>query len=371
MHASFRRKASQEFKCLLSLLSSFIATKSCLYGFKQSFGILVLTECQLMFIGSAISNMLLALTSFFFCAFSLVVTGPSIVEVECRSANPTALDLNKESLMKVETQEDEFVHTPDDYVPTDDETHDVDDEEYDRINKEMYDDVNVDLKDVELVDEGKFQAGPQATTTASPAQVASLSRSVSSNYEGIQDTRNVDHNSAVHAAIKFEVPIVVKEYLGTNLEDSFHKVIQKQIADFIHEHTIPVAVVTDVPNTKQNPKHMALYHALMESILKDKDAMNKGVADKLKKRKPDDVDRDKDPLAGSDQGLKRRKTKETVFEAGDTQLPQNLGEDMGKTDEPPIVKADLKDWFKKPKRPPTPDLKWNTSKTVDDGPTQN
>ncbi|GJZ14807.1 hypothetical protein Tco_0550484 [Tanacetum coccineum] len=121
----------------------------------------------------------------------------------------------------------------------------------------------------------------------------------------------------------------------------------------------------------RNPKHMALYHALTESILKDKDAMNKGVADKLKKRKPDDVDRDEDPPAGSDQGLKRRKTKETVFEAGDTQLPQNLGEDMGKTDEPPIVKVDLKDWFKKPKRPPTPDLKWNTSKTVDDGPTQN
>ncbi|GJZ23275.1 hypothetical protein Tco_0560734 [Tanacetum coccineum] len=44
---------------------------------------------------------------------------------------------------------------------------------------------------------------------------------------------------------------------------------------------------------------------------------------------------------------------------------------MGKTDEPPIVKADPKDRFKKPKRPPTPDPKWNTCKKVDDGPTQN
>ncbi|GJZ14806.1 hypothetical protein Tco_0550483 [Tanacetum coccineum] len=301
--------------------------------------------------------MLLALTSFFFCAFSLVVTGPSIVEVEVPSAfvvvlaiglkefpysmtshraqsslNPNSVDLNKTD-DEEETQKDEFVHTPDDYVTTNDETHDVDDKEYDRINKEMYDDVNVDLKDAELVDEGKgdkemtdaeklnaklkevnqevtsaqVQAGPQATTTASPAQVASLSRSVSSNYGSIflnldnissVDTEiismldvqvqhenpkaitsttvilksttlsvihqrvsdlekevkilgNVDHNSAVHAAIKFEVPIVVKEYLGTNLEDSFHKVIQKQTADFIHEHTIPVAVVTDVPKQQQ------------------------------------------------------------------------------------------------------------------------
>ncbi|GKD91267.1 hypothetical protein Tco_1366774, partial [Tanacetum coccineum] len=51
--------------------------------------------------------------------------------------------------------------------------------------------------------------------------------------------------------------------------------------------------------------HKALYHALIESILEDEDAMDKGVADKLKKRKPDDVDKDEDPLAGPGQGLKR------------------------------------------------------------------
>ncbi|GKA87342.1 hypothetical protein Tco_0809053 [Tanacetum coccineum] len=47
--------------------------------------------------------------------------------------------------------------------------------------------------------------------------------------------------------------------------------------------------------------------------------------------------------------------KEAVFKARDTQMPQNQEEDMGKTDEPPSVKADPNDWFKKPKRPPTPD----------------
>ncbi|GKA31158.1 hypothetical protein Tco_0717463 [Tanacetum coccineum] len=109
---------------------------------------------------------------------------------------------------------------------------------------------------------------------------------------------------------------------------------------------------------------MDLYHALMESILEDEDAIDKGVADKLKRRKPDDADRDEDPLIGPDQGLKRRKTskdaeppkkvkstdtykgttksqpkytsksaqaEETMLEAEDTQLLQNLGEDMGKT----------------------------------------
>ncbi|GJZ28687.1 hypothetical protein Tco_0573334 [Tanacetum coccineum] len=114
----------------------------------------------------------------------------------------------------------------------------------------------------------------------------------------------------------------------------------------------------------RNPKHRALYHSLMESIIEDEDAMDKGVADKLKKRKPDDAERDEDTLARPDQGLKRRKTskdteqskkvkstdtskgttksqpkctdkstqlEETVFKSIDTQLPQNLGDDMGKT----------------------------------------
>ncbi|GKE48844.1 hypothetical protein Tco_1480102, partial [Tanacetum coccineum] len=140
-------------------------------------------------------------------------------------------------------------------------------------------------------------------------------------------------------------------------------------------------------------------HALMESILKDEDAMDKGVADKLKKRKPYDADRDEDPPAGPDQGLKRKKTskdakpskkvkstdtskcttksqpkstgkpaqaEEIVFDVGDAQMLQNPGEDIGKTNELPSVKADPKDWFKKPKRPPTFYLDWNTSKTVDD-----
>ncbi|GJZ94495.1 hypothetical protein Tco_0666698 [Tanacetum coccineum] len=58
----------------------------------------------------------------------------------------------------------------------------------------------------------------------------------------------------------------------------------------------------------KSPKHKALYHALMELILDDEDALDKVVADKLKKRKPDDADHDEGPTAGSDQGLKRQRT---------------------------------------------------------------
>nr|GFA67643.1 hypothetical protein [Tanacetum cinerariifolium] len=50
---------------------------------------------------------------------------------------------------------------------------------------------------------------------------------------------------------------------------------------------------------------------------------------------------------------KSTQAEETVLEAGDTQGLQNLKENMGNTDEPPVVNVDPKDWFKKPKRPPT------------------
>nr|GEX20287.1 hypothetical protein [Tanacetum cinerariifolium] len=93
--------------------------------------------------------------------------------------------------------------------------------------------------------------------------------------------------------------------------------------------------------------------------------MDEGVADKLKKRKQDDVDKDESPSARSDRGLERQKTskdiepskkakstetskgtskgtsksqpkstdkfaqvEETVFEAEDTQEPHNQGQDI-------------------------------------------
>ncbi|GJS97029.1 hypothetical protein Tco_0803997 [Tanacetum coccineum] len=170
-----------------------------------------------------------------------------------------------------------------------------------------------------------------------------------------------------------------------------------------NQKTTLFKTMTKSKSFNKSPKQRALYHALIESILKDEDAMDEGVADKLKKRKPDDADKDEGPSAGLDQGLKRQKTskdtepskkakltksskgiskshpkstgksaqaEETVFEAGDTQGPQNLREDTGNTDEPPVVNVDPKNWFKKPERPPTPDSDWNVGKSVDFRPPQ-
>ncbi|GJT58961.1 hypothetical protein Tco_1002494 [Tanacetum coccineum] len=165
------------------------------------------------------------------------------------------------------------------------------------------------------------------------------------------------------------------------------------------------------------PKHIALYHALMESILEDEDAMDKGVADELKKRKPDDADKDECPSAGSNRGLKRQRTskgnetskktsatkdsfkgkspatsskssksgksaKDQVVEpifvqdsdnvehdvADYANMSMDQGEDLVNTYEQPNDEIVPKnDWYKKSSSDTSPDPEWNKGKLVDDG----
>ncbi|GJS55339.1 hypothetical protein Tco_0628701 [Tanacetum coccineum] len=126
-----------------------------------------------------------------------------------------------------------------------------------------------------------------------------------------------------------------------------------EIQEFDHKRTL-FKKMTKAKSFNKNTKYKALYHDLMESILKDEDAIDKVVVDRLKKRNLDDADRDEGPPARPDQGLKRKKSgkdtepskkgkstgsskgttnsqpkstsksvqvEETVFKAGDTQVP--------------------------------------------------
>nr|GEV14240.1 hypothetical protein [Tanacetum cinerariifolium] len=208
--------------------------------------------------------------------------------------------------LTVYEEEDEFVHTLNDYVPTDDEN--VDDEEFERINEEMYSDVNVELKDIER--EGKEkndeemtdicrveaehenvnQEVVEATTlnavVLDPETLFAIHLGVSYLEKEVIELKNVYHSSALRAIIKFEVSTTLKGYIGTSLDDALCK---------------------------------------------------------LKKRKPDDTDRDEDPPARLNQGLKTKKTskdvehlkkaKSTKSSKGTTKSQQqNQGED--KTHQP-------------------------------------
>ncbi|GKE12112.1 hypothetical protein Tco_1415663 [Tanacetum coccineum] len=407
-----------------------------------------------------------------------------------------------------ELKEDEFVHTPDDYVPNDDETRDVDNEEYNRINEEIYDDVNVKFKDAELADERKgdkemtgaekvnvehkeadqevvsaqVQDVAQVTTTAAPATQkektdvppSSSNRSVSSNYGSIflnldnissveteiismldvqvqhenltpattipppmppfiphsqqstpiltsktteaktstpvvlesktlsaihirvsdlekevKELRNVNHSTTLLATIKFEVPTAIKEYIGTNLGVT----LQKTKIEHASKHQESQYTIKSSDKAALNEFDQK--QALFETMTASKSFNNHP-------KKPADDNRDEDPPARPDQGLKRRKTskdvkpskrpksagsskgtsrsqpkstgksaqvEEIVFEAADTDKPHNQGD--GTSKQPNVEAALKKDKFKKGERPPTPNLEWYQGKSVGDKPTQN
>ncbi|GJZ77976.1 hypothetical protein Tco_0642648 [Tanacetum coccineum] len=159
-----------------------------------------------------------------------------------------------------------------------------------------------------------------------------------------------------------------------------------------------------------------LYHALMEALIENEYAMDKGVVDTVKdhKRKPDDDDDDddKDPSAGPNKGkmTKRRRFKESVSSKKPSTTKEtpkgkslskgsktgksasikepvkepiaevvmdDAGEDLVCDDDQPQVTLEPKtektpnpEWFKQPPRPPTPDSEWNKRQVVLNQPEQ-
>nr|GEV15384.1 uncharacterized mitochondrial protein AtMg00810-like [Tanacetum cinerariifolium] len=249
------------------------------------------------------------------------------------------------------------------------------------------------------------QATTSITTIQESETLSALHLRVTDFEKEVKELRNIDHSLALITTIKSKVPTAVKEYFGTSLDDALYKKSVKDIRKIKTEqaekqpeskYTIRSSDKTalvefdlkqalfDSMHTsksfKKTPTNKTLYHGFMESLIEDKNAMDQGVADliKQKKRLHNDADIDKDPPAGSNQRVKRRKmskdaepskkakstdtckgttksqpkstgksaqVEETMFEAGDNQLPQNPEEDMGKTDKPPIIKDDSKKWF--------------------------
>ncbi|GJX73496.1 hypothetical protein Tco_0312091 [Tanacetum coccineum] len=190
-------------------------------------------------------------------------------------------------------------------------------------------------------------------------------------------------------------------------------VIEKMVEELLKE--VPLAKVSSQPQLAYEAA-TTLTEFELKKILIDK--MNKSESylnapehrecyDGLINRK--DKDADEGPSAGSDRGLKKRKTskdaepttspknkdstsgsprgtmtqpkssgktvqsEEPEFEVADSDMPQdqegNLGNDV---DEPRKETASRRDWFTKPTPPQEPtDPDWNVGKTPQKGPTQN
>ncbi|GJX47024.1 hypothetical protein Tco_0272214 [Tanacetum coccineum] len=140
----------------------------------------------------------------------------------------------------------------------------------------------------------------------------------------------------------------------------------------------------------RDPVNHRLYHALMEALIEDKNAMDKGVVDTVQdhKRKHDDDedDDDEDPPARPNQdkapskGSKIGKcatAKKPVEEPIAEVIMDDGGDNMvhdddqpQDTSEPKTAKTPNPEWFTQPPRPPTPDSEWNKHQIVLDQPKQ-
>ncbi|GJV57322.1 retrovirus-related pol polyprotein from transposon TNT 1-94 [Tanacetum coccineum] len=90
---------------------------------------------------------------------------------------------------------------------------------------------------------------PTPTTTEATTSTTAISESktlvalqlrVTNLEKDVKELKDVDNSTKIILTIQYEVPKAVKEYLGSSLDDAMHKVIQKNVADIIKEHSAPV-----------------------------------------------------------------------------------------------------------------------------------
>ncbi|GJV29006.1 hypothetical protein Tco_1385454 [Tanacetum coccineum] len=217
-------------------------------------------------------------------------------------------------------------------------------------------------------------------TEVSSSKPSSLLR-VARLEQEMSEVKKTDHSADVLASIKSQVPTVVDKYLGTKLDDALLKILERHTADLIEKYSVlpgpesiknqeseksPKEIIrikreqgeekqdstysirsTDKvaleefdlksalfkhmnknKTANRNPANYHLYHALMEALIADEDAMDKEVAVKVKdhKRKHDsdddeDDDDDEGPSAGSNQGRSAKRRRPESAASGSAQPP--------------------------------------------------
>ncbi|GKD42497.1 hypothetical protein Tco_1267142 [Tanacetum coccineum] len=204
--------------------------------------------------------------------------------------------------------------------------------------------------------------------------------------QDMSEVKKTDHSAAALASIKSQVPTVVDKYLGTKLDDALLRILERHTADLIEKYSVlpgpesiknqeskksPKEIIrikreqgekkqestytirsTDKValeefdlksalfkhmqknrTANRNPANYHLYHALMEALIADEDAMDKEVKDRVKdhKRKHDsdddeDDDDDEGPSAGSNQGKSTKRRRHDSGASGSAQPPPKLFE---------------------------------------------
>ncbi|GKE87957.1 hypothetical protein Tco_1565432, partial [Tanacetum coccineum] len=180
-------------------------------------------------------------------------------------------------------------------------------------------------------------------------------------------------------------PIVVEKYIGTKIDDALLKALERHTADLVEKYYVLPApksskkqesemslkeiirikreqgkkkpepkytikstdkaaleefdlkgalfnIMHKNKSANRNPANYRLYHALMEALIEDENAMDKEVVDKVKdhKRKrdsdDDEHDDDKGPSAGSNQGESTKRRRHDSGASGSAQPPSKDSE---------------------------------------------
>nr|GEX69672.1 hypothetical protein [Tanacetum cinerariifolium] len=151
-------------------------------------------------------------------------------------------------------------------------------------------DINVQ-HEVPLIPTPTTTESTTSTTVALDSEtLTALHQRITDLEKDVKELKDVDNSTKVISTIQFEVPKAVKEYLRSSLDDAMHKQVSKEtitsfdtiaLAEFDQKTTL-FETMTKSKSFNKSPKQIALYHALIESILEDEDAMDEGVVDKLK-----------------------------------------------------------------------------------------
>ncbi|GKC37872.1 hypothetical protein Tco_1050256, partial [Tanacetum coccineum] len=127
--------------------------------------------------------------------------------------------------------------------------------------------------------------------------------------------------------------IRIKREQGEEKQDSTYSIRSTDKVD-LEEFDLKSALfkhMNKIKSANRNPANYHLYHALMEALIADEEAMDKEVADKVKdyKRKHDSDD-DEGPSAGSNQGKSAKRKRHDSGASGSAQPPTKDDEQSSK-----------------------------------------
>ncbi|GJU63410.1 hypothetical protein Tco_1245245 [Tanacetum coccineum] len=161
--------------------------------------------------------------------------------------------------------------------------------------------------------------------------------------------------------------IRIKKEQGEEKQDSTYSIRSTDKVD-LEEFDLKSALfkhMNKIKSANRNTANYHLYHALMEALIADEDAMDKEVADKVKdhKRKHDsdddeDDDDDEGPSAGSNQGRSTKRRRHDSGASGSAQPPT-------KDDEQSSKKPRKSDASASKQHPALPSTGWKITDTRD------